>query len=142
MHMKKNENFPQVAVGAVVFKDDKVLMVKRSNPPAKGMWAVPGGKINPGETMQQALIREIKEETGLDIEVREIVYVFDVIQYDDNDHISFHYVIIDFSCELQGGKLKAGDDALEVRWVSKKDLNQMNINEKTKTMLLEEFNFY
>ena len=140
--MKKNENLPQVAVGAVIFKDESVLMVKRSNHPAKGMWAMPGGKIHPGETMRQALIREIKEETGLDIEVGEIVYVFDVIERDDTDGISFHYVIIDFLCEMKGGQLKAGDDAADVRWISKMDLKESNVNEKTIMMLQEKFNFY
>ena len=140
--MNKNEIYPQVAVGAVVFKDDCVLMVKRSKPPAKGSWAVPGGKIRPGETMQQALVREIKEETGLDIQVGDIIYVFDVIQRDEKNEITFHYVIIDFLCELKGGQLKAGDDALDVKWISRQDIKEININEKTKTMLKDKFNFY
>lgn len=140
--MKKNEKYPQVAVGAVVFKDDCVLMVKRSNAPAKGSWAVPGGKIKLGETMHQALVREIKEETSLDITVGEVVYIFDVIQHNEQKEITFHYVIIDFLCELQGGQLKAGDDAKDVKWISRDDLKKMNINEKTKTMLKDKFNFY
>lgn len=140
--MSDNKILPQIAVGAVVFKDDRVLLVKRSNPPAKGMWAVPGGKIQAGETMQQALIRELKEETGLNIKVGEIIYVFDVIQRNDNARLNYHYVIIDFLCELKDGQLKAGDDALEARWISKKELKQINVNEKTKMMLKEKFNFY
>ena len=140
--MNKNEIYPQVAVGAAVFNDDCVLMVKRSKPPAKGSWAVPGGKIRPGETMQQALVREIKEETGLDIQVGDIIYVFDVIQRDEKNEITFHFVIIDFLCELKGGQLKAGDDALDAKWISRQDIKEMNINEKTKTMLKDKFNFY
>jgi len=137
-----NENLPKVAVGAVIFNKEKVLLVRRSNPPAQGMWAVPGGKIDPGETMQQALTREIKEETGLDIEVGEIVYVFDVIKHNEQNEISFHYVIIDFLCRLKGGRLQAGDDAREARWIARDDLKVLNVNEKTRSMLREKFNFY
>jgi len=140
--MIEKENLPQVAVGAVIFYQDRVLLVKRSNHPAKGMWAVPGGKIRAGETMQHALVREIKEETGLDITVGNIVYVFDVITRDEKDKLSFHYVIIDFLCEMKGGKLQAGDDAREVRWVSAAELNTLPVNEKTLTLLKEKFNFY
>ena len=141
-NMNKKENLPQVAVGAVVFSENKILLVKRSNHPAKGMWAVPGGKIQAGETMQQALVREIKEETGLDIRVGEIVFVFDVIRHDEQKELSFHYVIIDFFCDLLGGELKAGDDAREVRWISREDLKTIHVNEKTLTLLKEKYNFY
>lgn len=140
--MKRIDSFPRVAVGAVLFDNDRVLLVKRSNDPAKGMWAVPGGKIQPGETMQQALVREIKEETGLVIEVGDIVYVFDVIKHNEKNKITFHYVIIDFLCDLTSGELRAGDDAQEARWISRRELNQLNVNEKTKSMLKEKFNFY
>ena len=140
--MKRIDYLPRVAVGAVLFDNDRVLLVKRSNDPAKGMWAVPGGKIQPGETMQQALVREIKEETGLDIEVGDIVFVFDVIKRNEKNEITFHYVIIDFRCDLISGELKAGDDAQEARWISRKELNQLIVNEKTLAMLKEKFNFF
>jgi len=127
--------FPRVAVGGVIFKDENVLLVKRSNPPAKDMWAIPGGKILPGETMHEALQREIREETGLEIKPMEVVYVFDVIEYSDQKQISFHYVIIDFLCVLSGGSLKAGDDAQSVKWFSKSDLNKYPVNKKTLNLL-------
>lgn len=139
--MIKEKHFPQVAVGAVIFKDNQVLLVKRSNPPAQGSWAVPGGKINPGETMQQALVREVKEETGLDISVGEIVHVFDVIRHNNQGELTFHYVIIDFLCEYKKGELIAGDDAQEARWISQLELKEMNINPKTKRLLKDKFNF-
>ena len=104
--MQETLPFPRVAVGAVIIKNDKVLLVKRSNPPAKGKWAVHGGKILPGETMQDALRREILEETGLIITVDDVVHVFDVIEK-ENKKISFHYVIIDFTCRILSGEPKA-----------------------------------
>lgn len=140
--MKQNNKFPQAAVGAVLFHKKKVLLVKRGKAPAKGMWALPGGKILPGETMQQALIREIKEETGLEISVGEMVYVFDVIEKDKKLNISYHYVIIDFECNYLNGKLKAADDAEEAIWASEKMIRKLDVNEKTRTLLRDRYNFY
>ncbi len=140
--MAKSNTFPQTAVGAVLFRKNKVLLVKRGKAPAKDMWALPGGKILPGETMQQALIREIKEETGLEISVGEMVYVFDVIEKDNKQNITFHYVIIDFECNYISGKLKASDDALDAIWATEKKLRKLDVNEKTLTLLRDKYNFY
>ncbi len=138
--MKQN-HFPQVAVGALIFKDNKVLLVKRSKSPAKGKWAVPGGKIMPGESMKEALKREIKEETNIEIDVGEIVYVFDVLEHDDKNELSFHYVIIDFECFYKSGILKAGDDAKEARWVAENELSNLNVSIKTRDLLRKKYNF-
>ncbi|MBL7181327.1 MAG: NUDIX domain-containing protein, partial [Desulfobacterales bacterium] len=73
---------PQVAVGAIVFKDNKVLLVLRANPPAEACWAIPGGRVELGETLRKAAEREIKEETGISIRVREPVFTFEVIDRD------------------------------------------------------------
>lgn len=139
--MKNETCFPAVAVGAVIFHDNKVLLVKRSKAPAKGQWAIPGGKVKPGEEIHQALIREIKEETGLEIKVGEVVYVFDVIEKNRTSEILFHYIIIDYLCEYIGGDLKAGDDALDARFFLADDINKIDINEKTKTLLSKKFKF-
>jgi len=133
--------FPKVAVGAIIFKNEKILLVKRTKSPAKGMWAVPGGKIKAGETMQEALKREIKEEANLEVEVGEVVYVFDVLEYDKNKRLSFHYVIIDFECIYKSGILKAGDDAAGVKWVSEKELDGLNVNGNTRRLLKKKYNF-
>ena len=140
--MTQNNRFPQTAVGAVLFHKNKVLLVKRGQAPAKGLWALPGGKILPGETMQQALIREIKEETGLEISVGKMIYVFDVIEKDEKQGITFHYVIIDFECNYINGKLKAADDAVDAVWASETKLRELDVNEKTKTLLRDRYNFY
>lgn len=139
--MEKNQQFPRVAVGAVIIEDKKVLLVKRSNPPAQGLWAIPGGKILPGETLQDALKREILEETGLQIIADDVVHVFDVIER-ENGKIVFHYVIIDFACRILSGKPAAGDDALEVRWFCAKDLEKVNVSSKTLELLTHKFNFF
>jgi 8-oxo-dGTP diphosphatase len=137
----KKKCLPQVAVGAIIFKDERILLVKRAKPPAKGMWAIPGGKIISGESMKEALKREIKEETNLDINIGEVVYVFDVMEYDEDKQLSFHYVIIDFECTYKDGILKAGDDALDASWVAENELDGLNLNINTRDMLKQKFNF-
>lgn len=128
---------PEVAVGAVVLKDRKVLLVKRSQPPSENLWALPGGKVHLGETLQQAVEREIFEETGITIIPGGPVYSFDTIQLDDQGDVRFHYVIIDLLAEFKEGELKAGDDASEVGWFSLKDLEEIQVNETTKELVLK-----
>jgi 8-oxo-dGTP diphosphatase len=133
---------PIAAVGAVVFKDDFVLLVKRKNPPAKNMWAIPGGKIKLGERLQDAAEREIFEETGLVIKAAEPVFSFDVIEYDENKNIRFHYVIVDLIADYLEGEIKPNDDAVEARWIQRHELSSLNINERTRFLLKERFDFY
>ncbi|MEE9402308.1 MAG: NUDIX hydrolase, partial [Desulfobacteria bacterium] len=101
---------PQVAVGAIVIKDGRVLLVKRSQPPSKGLWAIPGGRVELGETLKEAAEREIMEETGLTIRAGDPVYTFEVIKRDDTGRIRFHYVIVDLVADYLSGKLNASDD--------------------------------
>jgi 8-oxo-dGTP diphosphatase len=132
---------PQVAVGAVVFKDDRVLLVRRGRAPAKGLWAIPGGSMELGETLQAAAEREIFEETGIKIRAGEPVFTFDVIEKDNDGRIRFHYVIVDMIADYIGGALSPGDDAVEVRWVSAHALNRLNVSPRTLQLLQERFGF-
>lgn len=103
---------PQIALGAVVIRDGELLMVRRGKDPGKGLWTVPGGRLEKGEYLQDALVREVREETGLEIEVGQLLGIFEVIGDD-------HYVILDYLAEPVGkAKLRAGDDADEVAWMS------------------------
>lgn len=129
--------YPKVAVGAVVFKDNKVLLVKRKNPPAKDTWAIPGGSVKLGETLQEAAEREIFEETGIIIKACEPIFIFDFIQKKENGEIQFHYVVIDLTADYISGEPVAGDDAADARWVSSDDMKYLNINEKTLNLLKE-----
>lgn len=126
---------PEVAVGALVLKDQKVLLVKRSRPPSEGLWALPGGKVLLGETLQQAAKREILEETGITIIPGEPIYSFDTIQTDNHENVRFHYVIIDLLAEFIGGELTRGDDASEAGWFSFDDLKRINVNETTEELV-------
>ena len=128
---------PEVAVGALVLKDQKVLLVKRSQPPSAGLWALPGGKVHLGETLQQAAEREIFEETGIAIIPGEPAFSFDTIQTDQQGNVRFHYVIIDLLAEFKEGVLKAGDDASEAGWFSLEDLEKIEVNKTTKELVLK-----
>jgi ADP-ribose pyrophosphatase len=139
----KNEypDHPRVAVGAVVFKEDRVLLVRRGQPPAEDFWAIPGGSVKIGETLQQAAEREIREETGVQIRAAKPIYTFDVIERDESDGVRFHYVIVDLSADYVSGELSAGDDAVEVRWVSAEEINMLAVNATTLRLLQTQFHF-
>ena len=132
---------PQVAVGAFVVKDNMVLLVKRNRPPSEGLWAIPGGGVELGETLQEAAEREISEETGIVIQAKKPIYTFDVIERDENGDIRFHYVIVDLAADYISGELSAGDDAVAVSWVSLEDLNERNVSDATRKFLAQCYGF-
>ncbi len=126
---------PCVAVGAVVFHNDGVLLVKRAKPPARALWAIPGGSVQLGESLQQAAEREILEETGIVIRAKDPVYTFDMIERDDHGRIRFHYVIIDLAADYVSGELAAGDDATAALWVDAAMLKALPVNPATRRLL-------
>ena len=132
---------PVVAVGAIVFKNNRVLLVRRAQPPSQDMWAIPGGRVEIGETLQEAAEREILEETGITIQAGEPVYTFDYIERDGSPHPRFHYVIIDLAADYVRGETRAGDDAADVRWVTAEELASLNVSSKTLRLLKTHYEF-
>jgi len=132
---------PCVAVGAIVFKEGSVLLVRRGQPPAEGSWAIPGGSVRVGETLQQAAEREILEETGVVIRAAEPVHTFDVIERDEQGRVRFHYVIVDVAAEHVEGTPCAASDAADARWVSPAELPQLKLSPHTRALLKERYNF-
>jgi 8-oxo-dGTP diphosphatase len=116
-------NPPQVCVGAVVVSDDRLLMVRRGHGPAAGEWSVPGGRVEAGETLAEALVREVREETALDVVCDQLIGWVERI---GDDH---HFVILDFKATLMddGSEPVAGDDAAEVMWVPVHDVGDLNL---------------
>jgi 8-oxo-dGTP diphosphatase len=132
---------PQTAVGSIVFRDDKVLLVKRANNPGQGLWAIPGGRVKLGETLKEAAKREAREETEIIISPKEPIYVFEVIDREDDGSIRFHYVIIDFLAEYLSGEPKPGTDASEARWISSGELKELPVSKSTSQLLKSRFRF-
>jgi 8-oxo-dGTP diphosphatase len=132
---------PRVAVGAVVFNNKRVLLVRRGQPPSEDLWAIPGGSVEIGETLQEAAEREILEETGVTIRAGDPVYTFDAIERDGTGKIRFHYVIIDLSADYVKGDPTAGDDALEARWVTAQEIDELQVSPPTLKLLKGKFRF-
>lgn len=128
---------PRVTVGAIVTKENKILLVKRKRPPHQGCWAIPGGKIELGETLQQAAEREIKEETGITICAKDPIYIFDYIERDESGDIRFHYVIIDVAADYLSGDLQSGDDAEMVDWFTIDEAEKLPLTLSTQKLLKE-----
>jgi ADP-ribose pyrophosphatase len=132
---------PRVAVGAVVFKEGAVLLVQRGQAPAEGSWAIPGGSVRVGETLQHAAEREILEETGVVIRAAAPVYTFDVIERDAEGRVRFHYVIVDLAAEYLAGMPRPASDAVDARWVSVDELRRRKVSPETIGLLKDRFGF-
>ena len=119
---------PVVAVIAVVVMDGRVLLVRRANPPDAGRWGFPGGKIEFGETINQAAIRELAEETAITAEAMCIVTSVDAFGFDERGVVTSHFVLIAVLCRWLSGSLLAGDDALEARWYGLDEVDETQLD--------------
>ena len=126
---------PKAAVGAVVIEEGRVLLVKRKYPPQKGKWAIPGGSVKLGESLQAAAEREAKEETGLIIRAAEPVHTFDLIERDVEGKIRFHYVIVDLDADYVSGNIQPDDDVSDAGWFSPDEVGALDISDNTKKLL-------
>jgi ADP-ribose pyrophosphatase YjhB (NUDIX family) len=118
---------PLVGVGAVIIEGDRVLLIRRGQPPLLGEWSLPGGVLECGETLREAVAREAREETGLLVETGEMLGVYERVIRDDEKRVRYHYVLIDFLCYAVGGDLQAGSDAADVRWFTRDEIPALNL---------------
>jgi mutator protein MutT len=131
---------PIVGVGALIKKDDSVLLLKREHEPGKGKWSLPGGLVNLGEKIRNAIKREVEEEVGLRVDVVSIVDVFDSIEYDGKRRIRFHYVIVGFTVKPVGGEVRGSEEASQVKWFRADELKDLEMTSTTRK-LLKKVNF-
>ncbi|MBI4876604.1 MAG: NUDIX hydrolase [Acidobacteria bacterium] len=120
-----------LGVGAVALRRDQVLLIERGREPLEGYWSLPGGVVEVGETLEQAVAREGKEETGLEVTPLALVEIFERLILDRRSRPEYHYVLIDFLCRARAGKPVAGDDVRRAEWVSIKRLEQYRLTEGT-----------
>ena len=123
--------FPVPAVGALILREGEILLVKRGAEPGIGKWSVPGGSVEIGETLQDAVRREVLEETGLEVEVGALAGVTDLIVR-DSDTITWHYILLNYFAEITAGTPTAASDASECRWVRLSDIGNYEV---TKTVI-------
>ena len=126
---------PIIGVAAVLIENDRVTLVRRGRAPAYGEWSLPGGAVELGETLENAVIREVIEEIGLEVEVLELVAVLDRIFLDKEGQIQFHYVILDFLCRELGGELLASSDAMSCAQVPLFALDEYKLTKETKEVI-------
>lgn len=127
---------PILAVGAVIRNDaGAVLLVRRGRPPRQGEWSIPGGKVEWGETVRDALLREIREETGLTIELIGLIEIVDSFLNDADGKLERHHVLLDYAARVVSGTLEAGDDALEACWVLDAELDAYPMWSETRRII-------
>ena len=124
-------SLPIVGVGAVIVRHGEVLIVRRANPPLQGEWSIPGGALDLGEKLRDGVAREVREETGLDVEVGPVLDVFDSIFPDSEGRTQYHYVLIDYLCHSRSGTPAAATDVSEVRWARPEELDSLGMKPLT-----------
>jgi 8-oxo-dGTP diphosphatase len=122
---------PFVGVGAIIVEDSRVLLVKRGHAPLAGEWSIPGGVLEVGETLREAAVREVLEETSLTVEPTALLGVYDRILRDADQRTLYHYVLIDFLCHCLSGEAQAAGDAAEVRWFGQEEIPSLALAKDT-----------
>ena len=140
--MKEDRRYPKhplVGVGALIYQRDRILMAERGGEPLKGWWSIPGGLVESGESLDEAVRREVREETGLQVKPLGVLKIFERIIRDAQGAPEYHYVLIDYVCRITSGTLRAGDDVSRAEWVRRRDLKDLRITEGTLAVIEKGF---
>ncbi len=129
---------PFIGVGALIVKDGRYLLIKRGKEPGKGKWSIPGGKVELGETLAEAIKREVLEECGIQIEIEKIFNIMDRILKDKDGKIKYHFVLIDYKAQYISGKARAYSDADDMKWVTAAEMSELDMNPETREIILSE----
>jgi ADP-ribose pyrophosphatase YjhB (NUDIX family) len=137
---------PIVGVGGVIIEDGRTLLIRRGSEPLRGEWSIPGGTLELGESLQAGVARELREETGLDVRVLELIEVFDRIfpaeslqPSEEKRQPRFHFVIADYLCECIGGEPRAGSDVTDVAFATEDELVNFHLTETATRILKKAF---
>ena len=126
-------------MGALIFRGrgrrGAILLVERGGHPLKGYWSIPGGLVETGETLDEAVRREVLEETGLRVKPVEMFGIFERVMRDADGRAEYHYLLMDYVCTVTGGKLRAGDDVARAEWVARGRLGDYNMTEGTREVI-------
>jgi 8-oxo-dGTP diphosphatase len=126
---------PVLGVGALIYDGGRILLVQRGHEPLAGYWSLPGGGVEAGERLEDAVVREVLEETGLEVRADSLATVFERIMPDEANRCEYHYVLIDFYCTITGGALRAGDDSRDVRWFAMHTLEELLLTAGTRAVV-------
>lgn len=130
---------PLVGVGTVTIKSGKILLIRRAFEPGAGKWSIPGGLVEVGEKLSEAAARETEEETGVKVEILELINVFDMIDLDDSGRAKYHYVLVDFLSKPVGGKERLSDEVTDIKWVTFEEARTMDLTRTARKALEELF---
>jgi 8-oxo-dGTP diphosphatase len=133
--MRRYPDRPVVGVGAVIVDGARIVLIRRASEPLKGEWSLPGGAVEVGETLAEAIMREVREETGLDVRVGPVVDVLDRVHREPDGRVEFHYVLVDFLCTAIGGSLTPASDAADARWVEVGELEVYGVAQTATTVI-------
>ncbi len=139
MDERRYPRWPLVGVGALILNRGRVLLAQRGKEPMKGWWSVPGGALETGESLADAVRREVREETGLEVRPVRVLEIFERIVRDERGAAEYHYVLIDYLCRIAGGELCAGSDASRVAWVRESELKDYQITDGTLAVIERAF---
>jgi 8-oxo-dGTP diphosphatase len=136
--MSDSRRYPQrpiLGVGALIFEGDSILLVERGREPLKGLWSLPGGVVEAGEKLEEAIRREVLEETGLIVQTLRVFEIFERIMRDEQGRPEYHYVLIDYVCSVQGGLLAPADDVANAEWATQQTLDRYHLTEGTRDVI-------
>ena len=130
---------PVVGVGGVIIADGRALLIRRGHAPLEGQWSIPGGTLKTGETIVGGIRRELEEETGIEVRVLDMIEVFERIFRDKDGKVQYHFVILDYLCEMTGGTPRAGGDVVDVAWAGEKELAKFELTEAATRVVKKAF---